>query len=83
MLSENRKQLFVSYARHDAVPVEQFVNALRQEYQARALPIDVWIDSEDLRPGEQWACHTARIARLFWPLNLCFARIDELDVGEK
>ena len=54
MLSENRNQLFVSYARPDAVPVEQFVNALRQEYQARALPIDVWIDSEDLRPGEQW-----------------------------
>jgi predicted nucleotide-binding protein len=43
--------------------VEPIVAALRVEYQARKLPIDVWIDREELRPGEQWG-HAIRRALL-------------------
>lgn len=54
MSSESRKQLFISYAQADAEPVVRIIEALRHEYRERALPIEVWIDRDALRPGEQW-----------------------------
>jgi hypothetical protein len=34
--------------------VQRIVNALREEYRDRVLPIDVWIDRFEPRPGEHW-----------------------------
>jgi hypothetical protein len=54
MARPDNKHLFVSYARPDVGPVTALVAALRDEYRLRALPVDVWMDSADLQPGEHW-----------------------------
>jgi predicted nucleotide-binding protein len=48
------RYLFVSYAGHDLEAVTPVVEALRREYRARALEVDVWMDVSHLRPGERW-----------------------------
>jgi predicted nucleotide-binding protein len=46
--------LFVSYARDDLERVRPLVDAVREELAFRALPVSVWMDIADLKPGEQW-----------------------------
>jgi predicted nucleotide-binding protein len=46
--------LFVSYAREDIDRVRPLVDAVREELKFRALPVDLWMDMSNLRPGEQW-----------------------------
>lgn len=53
--------LFVSYARQDIKGVRPIIEALQQEYQLRGLPIHVWFDVEDLRPGQQWHREIERV----------------------
>jgi hypothetical protein len=46
--------LFVSYARQDFDRVGPVVDELRAELDRRAIPVEVWIDISNLRPGESW-----------------------------
>lgn len=48
------RNLYVSYARADLARVLEVVDAVRQELTARSLPLELWMDIADLRPGEQW-----------------------------
>lgn len=48
------KYLFVSYARDDLERVRPLVDAVREELAFRSLPVLVWMDIADLKPGEQW-----------------------------
>ncbi len=48
------QNLFISYAREDAGRVLPIVEAVRRELDLRALPIHVWMDVDNLRPGESW-----------------------------
>jgi hypothetical protein len=50
----DKRFLFVSYAKEDLDRVRPLVDAVRQELAFRVLPIELWIDISDLRPGEQW-----------------------------
>jgi predicted nucleotide-binding protein len=50
----DNKHIFVSYAQLNIEPVTLVVDALRREYRMRGLPVDVWMDTADLRPGERW-----------------------------
>jgi TIR domain/Predicted nucleotide-binding protein containing TIR-like domain len=50
----NNRYLFVSYAREDLERVRPLVDAVREELAFRALPVDVWMDISNLRPGEEW-----------------------------
>jgi predicted nucleotide-binding protein len=51
----DRPYLFVSYARDDISQVTPIVDAMREELEARALPVEVWTDVTHLQPGESWA----------------------------
>ncbi len=53
MATDNR-YLFVSYAREDLDRVLPLVDAIKSELAFRALPVDLWMDVSNLRPGEQW-----------------------------
>jgi predicted nucleotide-binding protein len=55
-----RKYIFVSYARPDLDTVRPIVDDLRREFRDRILGVDVWIDIEDLRPGQQWEMEIGR-----------------------
>lgn len=50
----HKRYLFVSYAREDVERVRPLVEAVRQEFEFRALPVELWMDVSNLRPGEQW-----------------------------
>jgi predicted nucleotide-binding protein len=48
------RYLFVSYAREDADKVLPIVEAVRAEYRVRSLDVDVWVDMDNLSPGQRW-----------------------------
>jgi TIR domain len=48
------RYLFVSYARDDLERVRPLVDAVREELALRSLPVSVWMDIANLKPGEQW-----------------------------
>jgi ATP-dependent Clp protease adaptor protein ClpS len=48
------RYLFVSYARDDLERVRPLVDAVREELALRSLPVGVWMDIANLKPGEQW-----------------------------
>src|SRR5690348_5021815 len=50
-----RKHIFVSYAQEDANRVDEFVHLLASQLGYIDAPVDLWMDREALRPGEQWA----------------------------
>jgi hypothetical protein len=52
--------LFVSYAKKDFEAVRSIVHAVQEEYRKRALDVRVWVDLEDLRPGQQWNAEIER-----------------------
>lgn len=54
MVDRSKKHLYVSYAHADRARVQPFLEAVRAELSARALPVDLWEDAEQLRPGEAW-----------------------------
>jgi predicted nucleotide-binding protein len=56
-----KRNLFVSYARVDARDVLPVVEAVRQEYQHRSLDVDVWLDIDNLTPGQRWDSEIARV----------------------
>ncbi|WP_439408526.1 TIR domain-containing protein [Bradyrhizobium sp. DASA03076] len=63
--------LFVSYAREDLALVRPLVDAVREELDFRSLPIQLWMDIADLKPGEEWNASisealTAAIGFLFF-----------------
>jgi predicted nucleotide-binding protein len=39
------------------------VEAVRQEYRDRALNVDVWVDMENLTPGQRWDAEIANVLR--------------------
>ena len=41
-------QVFISYSRRDSETIESIVSQLEEE------GIDVWLDREDIKPGQQW-----------------------------
>ncbi len=43
-----KKNIFISYSRYDTKFVDKLSNDLRQK------GIDVWIDRENILPGEMW-----------------------------
>jgi hypothetical protein len=53
IVAEDR-YLFVSYARQDLARVKPVVEAVRREVERRAIPVTVWMDLSNLRPGENW-----------------------------
>jgi predicted nucleotide-binding protein len=53
-MPDNNQYLFVSYAREDLDRVRPLVDAVRKQLELRALPVSVWMDVSNLRPGEQW-----------------------------
>ena len=53
-MPNSKRYLFVSYAREDVERVRPLVDAVRNELASRALPVDVWMDIWNLRPGEHW-----------------------------
>src|SRR5438874_10789426 len=57
------RHLFVSYARADAPLVLPLVSAVRQEYKRRALDVDVWVDLDNLTPGQRWDAEITRVLR--------------------
>jgi predicted nucleotide-binding protein len=58
-----KRYLFVSYARNDTKMVLPVVEAVRQEYRDRALDIDVWVDMENLTPGQRWDAEITDVLR--------------------
>src|SRR5450755_1028009 len=48
------KYLFVSYARDDLDRVRPILDAVKRALVFRALPVELWVDLANLRPGEQW-----------------------------
>ncbi len=57
------RHLFASYAREDAQLVLPLVSAVREEYRRRALDVDVWIDLDNLAPGQRWDAEITRSLR--------------------
>jgi predicted nucleotide-binding protein len=53
-MAAKQRYLFVSYAREDLDRIESLIDALKSELEFRALPIEIWRDISNLRPGEQW-----------------------------
>jgi len=53
-MTGDKRYLFVSYAREDVDRVRPLVDAVRKELEFRALPVELWMDLSNLRPGEQW-----------------------------
>ena len=51
---EVEKYLFVSYAREDIDRVRPICEAVRLQLAFRALPVELWVDVSNLKPGEQW-----------------------------
>jgi predicted nucleotide-binding protein len=49
-----KQLLFVSYDQADQSRVLMFVDSLRKELAFRAFPIEVWMDIDNLIPGESW-----------------------------
>jgi predicted nucleotide-binding protein len=58
-----QRYLFVSYSRTDAKKVLPLVEAVRQEYRDRALDVDVWVDMENLAPGQRWDAEITKVLR--------------------
>jgi predicted nucleotide-binding protein len=54
------RYLFVSYAREDAALVLPLVGAIREEYRRQALDVDVWVDMDNLAPGQRWDAEITR-----------------------
>jgi predicted nucleotide-binding protein len=52
--------LFVSYARDDADRVRPLLDAVQRELTARRLPVRLWVDTEELKPGQMWDVEIAR-----------------------
>jgi predicted nucleotide-binding protein len=50
----NPALIFASYAREDAARVRPLLEAVGAELQARRIPARLWVDTEDLKPGELW-----------------------------
>jgi predicted nucleotide-binding protein len=46
--------MFVSYAREDAERVLPIVEAVNNEFRLRALDVELWVDVNNLKPGELW-----------------------------
>ena len=53
-MSTDISHLFISYSREDINRVRPVVDALKSELKFRALPIDLWMDTSNLVPGEKW-----------------------------
>jgi hypothetical protein len=49
-----KKYLFASYAHEDWDRVRPLLDAVSEELEFRALPVELWVDQFNLRPGEQW-----------------------------
>lgn len=54
MKATKPKHLFISYAQADADDVVSFVSMLQEELTGQGAEVDIWMDRESLRPGEQW-----------------------------
>jgi predicted nucleotide-binding protein len=70
-MPKNPKYLFVSYARPDAEAVRLVVDALKGELARRSIAVSVWMDTDDLQPGQQWQAEIERVLRESVGL-LCF-----------
>jgi predicted nucleotide-binding protein len=53
--------LFVSYAREDIDAVRPIIEALQEQFRILDLPVHVWVDIDDLRPGQQWNRELERV----------------------
>jgi predicted nucleotide-binding protein len=53
-MAAEKSHLFVSYSRQDIDRVRPIVGAVKDELEFRALPVDLWMDTSNLVPGEQW-----------------------------
>lgn len=53
-MTEDSRYLFVSYAREDLDRVRPLVDAVKREFEIRALPVELWMDILNLKPGELW-----------------------------
>jgi predicted nucleotide-binding protein len=53
-MTPEKSHLFISYSRLDIDRVRPIVDAIKDELDFRALPIDLWMDTSNLLPGEQW-----------------------------
>jgi predicted nucleotide-binding protein len=51
----SKGSIFVSYARPDAERVLPIVQAVDEEFKRRAIDASLWVDVEELKPGERWA----------------------------
>jgi predicted nucleotide-binding protein len=50
----DKRFLFVSYAREDVDRVHPLVDAITEELAFRGLPVELLMDTANLKPGEQW-----------------------------
>lgn len=53
-METGKRFLFVSYAREDLDRISPLIDAIRKELAFRALPVELWMDVSNLKPGEQW-----------------------------
>jgi predicted nucleotide-binding protein len=53
-MAAEKSHLFVSYSRQDIDRVRPIVDVVKDELEFRALPVDLWMDTSNLVPGEQW-----------------------------
>jgi predicted nucleotide-binding protein len=58
-----KRHLFISYARQDREIVMPIVGAVREEYHRRAIDLDVWVDMDNLIPGQNWAVEITKTLR--------------------
>jgi predicted nucleotide-binding protein len=50
----DKRYLFFSYAQEDLDRVRPLADAVRKELVRRAVPVELWMDLSNLRPGESW-----------------------------
>lgn len=58
-----KRHLFVSYAKRDTKAVVPIVEAVRREYVRRGSDVDVWLDVDNLTPGQRWEGEITRALR--------------------
>jgi predicted nucleotide-binding protein len=53
-MPSKKHYLFVSYAQEDFFRVRVLVQSVEYEFARRDLPVSLWMDFAELKPGEQW-----------------------------
>ena len=53
-MESEKRYLYVSYARADSEIVQELVDVVRMQLRIRAVPVDVWIDANNIMPGESF-----------------------------